>query len=454
LSADFADAADAGKEICAICVICGFPILHSALPIPHLNGSFPVFIFGWTIWAFGVYIPDVRQPVKIKILFLVTMGLLPLIAQAQFGYSVTSGAATITNYTGTGGNVTIPATLGGYPVVSIGNNAFQGSSSIKNITIPTGVTNIGASAFMGCGLTNISIPNSVRNIGMFAFANCSLTSFTFPSSMTNIAGGTFYNSPTLTNIVIQNGMISISDSAFTHCGLMSLTVPASVTSIESDSFYNCFQLMNITVAANNPDYSSLNGVLFDTNQITLVLFPLGKATTNSSYIIPASVKSISNSAFSFCVGLTSITIPAGVTNISNEAFENCTNLTTITFLGNASSLGSYAFASNYSDSGLIPATVYYYYGTSGWGTTCGGLPAVMLGAPAPQIGGSGGVSVQFGGFNFTVAGVTNQTVVVEASTNLVNWQSIWTNTLFGASTNFTDLRWTNYPARFYRFRSP
>ena len=48
LSADFADAADEEKEICAICVICGSPIPHSAIRIPHLNGSFPVFILEWT----------------------------------------------------------------------------------------------------------------------------------------------------------------------------------------------------------------------------------------------------------------------------------------------------------------------------------------------------------------------------------------------------------------------
>jgi hypothetical protein len=53
LSADFAEDADEEKEICAIGVICGFPISHSALAIPHLNGSFPVFILGWTIGAIG-----------------------------------------------------------------------------------------------------------------------------------------------------------------------------------------------------------------------------------------------------------------------------------------------------------------------------------------------------------------------------------------------------------------
>jgi len=96
-------------------------------------------------------------------------------------------------------------------------------------------------------------------------------------------------------------------------------------------------------------------------------------------------------------------------------------------------------------------TVYYYYGTTGWGTTFGGLPTMMLGAPVPQIG-NGGVTVQTNGISFAIGGVTNQTVVVEASTNLLNWQPVWTNTLTSALTNFTDSRWTNYPARFYRVR--
>jgi hypothetical protein len=206
--------------------------------------------------------------------------------------------------------------------------------------------------------------------------------------------------------------------------------------------------MSITVAANNPNYSSLNGVLFNKNQTVLVLFPLGEATTNSSYTIPSGVTSIGAGAFEICKSLTSVTVPAGITNIGNEAFDNCTNLTSVTFLGNAPSFGSYVFGNSYSSSGLVPATVYYYYGTSGWGATYGGLPAAMLNAPAPQI--NGGANVQMGDFDFIITGVTNQTVVVEASTNLMDWQPIWTNTLSTISTNFTDSQWTSYPNRFFR----
>ena len=70
----------------------------------------------------------------------------------------------------------------------------------------------------------------------------------------------------------------------------------------------------------------------------------------------------------------------------------------------------------------------------------------------PQIG-SGTAGLQAGGkFGFTITGVSSQIVVVEASMNLVDWQPIWTNTLSGASTNFTDSQWKNFPNRYYRAR--
>jgi len=50
----------------------------------------------------------------------------------------------------------------------------------------------------------------------------------------------------------------------------------------------------------------------------------------------------------------------------------------------------------------------------------------------------------------------DQVVVVEAATNLANpaWTPVGTNTLIGGSSYFSDSRWTNYPGRFYRVRTP
>ena len=134
-----------------------------------------------------------------------------------------------------------------------------------------------------------------------------------------------------------------------------------------------------------------------------------------------------------------------VTSIGFGAFQ-AAYLPNITFLGNAPAL---ADANEFVDDGVLATVVYYYYGTTGWGSTYGGLPTVEL-AWTPQI--VGGANVQTNRFYFTVIGTNGMTIIIEASTNLVNWQPIWTNTLSGTNVIFTDLQWTNYPNRYYRAR--
>ena len=82
------------------------------------------------------------------------------------------------------------------------------------------------------------------------------------------------------------------------------------------------------------------------------------------------------------------------------------------------------------------------------------LPAVVTGNPPPVIqarDGSLGISANRFGFSFR--GQSGQIVVVEASTNLVNWQPVQTNTVAGSPIQFSDPQWTNYPCRYYRVRS-
>src|SRR6185437_2382880 len=147
---------------------------------------------------------------------------------------------------------------------------------------------------------------------------------------------------------------------------------------------------------------------------------------------------IGDGAFDFCTGLTSVTVPNSVTNIGQYAFEYCYLLTNAVFQGNAPSVDGVPGSADSTVFFDVIGTVHYLPGTIGWGSTFGGWPTAALAAPPtpPQIGGS--IGIHSGNFGFTVTGATNQTVVVEASTNFINWQTIWTNTLSSSSTNFSD----------------
>ena len=68
----------------------------------------------------------------------------------EYNYTTNNGTITITKYTGSGGDVTIPSTINGLPVTSIGFGAFQGCSSLTSVTLGNSVTSIGINAFHNC----------------------------------------------------------------------------------------------------------------------------------------------------------------------------------------------------------------------------------------------------------------------------------------------------------------
>jgi hypothetical protein len=100
-------------------------------------------------------------------------------------------------------------------------------------------------------------------------------------------------------------------------------------------------------------------------------------------------------------------------------------------------------------------TAYYLPGTTGWSdfSTNTGLPTALWTPQVLTTASSFGVRTNQFGFNINWA--SGMTVVVEASTSLVNptWHPISTNTLTSGSTYFSDPQWTNYTRRFYRLRS-
>jgi hypothetical protein len=283
----------------------------------------------------------------------------------SLGWEAFSGCASLTS-------VAIPNS-----VTSIEGGAFSGCTSLTSVGIPNSVTSIGYRAFYGCaGLATITIGKSVTSIGQEAFWGCSrLTGVTIPESVTGIGMSAFAGCGGLADVTLGNSVTSIEGGAFSGCtSLTSVTIPNSVTNVGSGAFSGCSRLTVIEVAAQNPAYSSLEGVLLNKTQTMLLRCPEGKA---GSYVVPNSVTNIDDSAFYDCTRLTSVAIPNSVTSLGRWAFHGCTGLTNVTIGNSVTSLGWEAFSGCASlTSVTIPNSVTSLGGWAFYG--CIGLASVAI----------------------------------------------------------------------------
>ena len=132
----------------------------------------------------------------------------------------------------------------------------------------------------------------------------------------------------ITGIVIPDSIKTIDAEAFQECkSLTDITIPDSVTSIGEKAFYLCSALTEINVSSGNPNYTSVEGVLYSKDMTTLIACPPGKS---GSVTVPDTVRYIGVSAFSGCSKLTSVTMPQIMTSIGAYAFYGCSSLTSIT----------------------------------------------------------------------------------------------------------------------------
>ena len=262
------------------------------------------------------------------------------LTEGDYEYTVSDGKATITAYGGAGGNVVIPSTLGGYPVIAIGDDAFLNKTNVTGMTVPEGVKSIGVRAFFGCSnLETVTLPSTLESVGGQAFQLCNKINrvnisdiaawcgISFKNDASNpLARGATYDKlyvggQLIHELVIPEGVTSVGKNAFYRCnGLTGVTLPSTLESIGDSAFRDCKSLLEIA--------------------------------------IPEGVTSIGDSAFYHCTSLASVTLPSTLESIVNCAFYHCTSLESVTLSSVLESIEEYAFY------GCTALADIYFLGTS------------------------------------------------------------------------------------------
>lgn len=329
-----------------------------------------------------------------------------------FNYTVWNGSAAVSGYTGTGGAVVIPSTLGNYSVTAIWESAFENKNKITSITIPDGVKTIDRYAFKACtGLTKI----------------------TFGSGLTTIGGEVFDGCTSLTSV----------------------DLPSNLNEIESKAFLGCFKMTQINVSASNTTFASISGVLFNKSLSTILQYPKGKT---GEYSVPSSVTKIGEFAFYQCKGLTGINMGLGVSYIDFAAFNACTGLVSVTIPSSISDIVDNAF---YGCSKLVAAIfqgnapiraggniftacaptfrIYYSSGKTGFGSTWKGYSTstetYVPPAPSPtptitpntdSTGNKAVISVKISKTTLTISkGKTAKLTAIISPSNATNKSLTW-----------------------------
>lgn len=230
-------------------------------------------------------------------------------------------------------------------VFLISDAAFADCSSLSKIELPVSVLSIGAMAFSNCqSLSEVIVPSGVQTLPDSAFADCiALQRVTLSEGLTNISVAAFKNCTALQEVQLPDTLESIKSNAFENCSsLQRMHLPAAVSDLSANAFSGCISLSEVTVAAENPYYTAVDGVLMTADQETLVYYP--SCSSQSDYTIPETVKTIDSYAFQDAMQLQFLTVPETVETIEPYACYDANSLKEV-MLNGASVISAYAFQS-------------------------------------------------------------------------------------------------------------
>ena len=280
----------------------------------------------------------------------------------KLDFIITNGKAKVYKYIYEGtdkGEINIPEEVEGYPVIAIGEKAFENATGISKITMPDSITEIGTEAFANSDISQIHLSANLKVIENGAFKNCfELESIELPEnlirigseafrycnglkeevivpdSVTMLERWAFANCVSLKKVHIPNEITYIDDYLFEYCeALEKVEIPSKVKSIGLGAFQQCHNLRDVSIP-DSVKYIDLYAFM-GCNSLKCIILPqnlesLGMGAFWGAAIesinIPSKITSIESSTFQQCFSLGKVFIPDTITSIANDALAECPNL--------------------------------------------------------------------------------------------------------------------------------
>jgi hypothetical protein len=300
-------------------------------------------VFLSSILLFVSYISVMANPI------LQTAVPVPEEISGEWRYSVTDGAATITGYTGNKTEITIPADFNQIPVITIGEAVFRDHTEIEQVTLPDSVLTIGKAAFSGCtSLKQVKLPLGLTKIINEAFRYCTaLESIEFPQTLTVIYSSAFEGCSSLNNVVLPDSITNVGANAFKDCSVLSsMTISKNLRSLSGNAFagtpWLAAQTDEFVMIGNKIllKYNGTSGIVEVPVTVTSIVDAFANNVNIEEVILPNTVTSIGDYAFSGCINLETVILPVSVTSITEYVFKDCRSLQKIeipekvTYVGN------------------------------------------------------------------------------------------------------------------------